>query len=165
MPVFKGITFELPQPHLQKGDLVDDFSVVDRNFEIVKLSKFDDFKLKVISVVPSLDTGVCDAQTHRVNETLTQYPGLVVLTISNDLPFAQKRWCGNAGLDNIYVFSDYLQLDFASKTGTLIPPFRLLNRTLMLLDQSNRVLHIEYVDNNSTHPSYDALVAAIEAHL
>ncbi len=165
MPVFKGISYELPPPHLKKGDIVADFKVINRSFEPVFLSKFDTFKLKVISVVPSLDTGVCDAQTHRVNETLTRYPGVVVLTISNDLPFAQKRWCGDAGLDNIHVFSDYLHLDFAAKTGTLIPPFRLLNRTLILLDHDNRVLHVDYVENNSTHPNYDALVAAIEAHL
>jgi len=165
MPVFKGVQYELPPPHLKKGDIVADFTVVNRSFEPIKLSHFDSFKLVVISVVPSLDTGVCDAQTHRVNETLTRFPGLVVLTISNDLPFAQKRWCGNAGLDNIHVFSDYLHLDFAAKTGTLIPPFRLLNRTLILLDQHHRVLHVEYVENNSTHPNYDALVAAIEAHL
>ncbi len=165
MPVFKGITYQLPPPHLNKGDIVADFTVINRSFEPVHLSQFDSFKLKVISVVPSLDTGVCDAQTHRVNETLTRYPGVVVLTISNDLPFAQKRWCGNAGLENIHVFSDYLHLDFSAKTGTLIPPFRLLNRTLILLDHDNRVLHIDYVENNSTHPNYDALVAAIEAHL
>ncbi len=165
MPVFKGISYELPPPHLKKGDIVADFKVINRSFEPVFLSKFDTFKLKVISVVPSLDTGVCDAQTHRVNETLTRYPGVVVLTISNDLPFAQKRWCGDAGLDNIHVFSDYLHLDFAAKTGTLIPPFRLLNRTLILLDHDNRVLHVDYVENNPTHPNYDALVAAIEAHL
>lgn len=165
MPVFKGITYDLPEPHLQVGDIVQDFTVLNRSFEPISLSSFKQAKLKVISVVPSLDTGVCDAQTRRVNQTLTQYPGVIVLTISNDLPFAQKRWCGDAGLDNIHVFSDYLHLDFAKKTGTLIPPFRLLNRAMMLLDSTNKVLHIEYVTNNSTHPNYDALVAAIEAHL
>ena len=163
MPVFKGVQFNLPTPHLKLGDSVQDFKVINRQFESVLLSDFKQ-KLKVISVVPSLDTGVCDAQTHRVNETLSLLPGVVVLTISNDLPFAQQRWCGAAGLDNIHVFSDYLYGDFASKTGTLIPPFKLLNRTLLLLNQANQVLYVEYVDNNSTHPNYDALMAAIKAN-
>lgn len=163
MPVFKGVQFNLPAPHLKVGDSVQDFKVLNRQFESVLLSDFKQ-KLKVISVVPSLDTGVCDAQTHRVNETLSSLPGVVVLTISNDLPFAQKRWCGAAGLDNIHVFSDYLYGDFAAKTGTLIPPFKLLNRTLLLLNHVNQVLYIEYVDNNSTHPNYDALMAAIKAN-
>lgn len=164
MPIFKGVQFDLPAPHLKVGDTLTDFVVINRQFEKVRLVDFKQ-AYKVISVVPSLDTGVCDAQTHRVNETLTKYSNLVVLTISNDLPFAQKRWCGDAGLENIHVFSDYLFNEFSTKTGTLIPPFKLLNRTLLLLGPTNQILHVEYVDNNSTHPSYDSLIAAIERNL
>lgn len=160
MPKFLGEDVTLVGRILSVGDIVDDFTVINNQLQTVKLSDFP-AKYKVISVVPSLDTGVCDAQTRRINQELANKPGFIVLTISNDLPFAQRRWCGAIDIDNVITLSDYRDLDFAYKFGTLIKEYRLQTRAIFVIDENNQVLYVEYCDNINSHPNYDQLLAFV----
>ncbi len=112
----------------------------------------------VLNVVPSLDTGVCDMQTRTVNQDLASRTDVLVITISNDLPFAQKRWCGNAGLDNVITLSDHRELDFANKYGTNIKELRLQARSVFVLDDKRNIIYLEYLDEMTNHINYDKLI-------
>ena len=109
------------------GDIAPDFKALSQDLEDKKLS---DYKSKyiVLNVVPSLDTSVCSMQTRRVNSDLVSRDDVLVITISNDLPFAQSRWCGNAGLDNVITLSDHRELDFANKYGTNIKELKITSK-------------------------------------
>src|SRR5690554_2806124 len=141
---------------LSVGDKALNFVAVDNNLK--EVSFFSNFKkdYTLISVVPSLDTSVCDMQTRTINERLASYKDLDFITISNDLPFAQKRWCGANGL-NIHTLSDHKHLDFAMKYGVLIEELRLLARAVFVLDENKKVIYVEYLDEMSKHPNYDKL--------
>lgn len=158
MPLFKGKPVTLLGRKINVGDYVDNFDVLNNSFERVSLNDFSNYAYRVINVVPSLDTGVCDAQTRRINVALTNSLDTVVLTISNDLPFAQRRWCGASGLTNVITLSDYLHRDFALKFGVLIQENHLLARSVFVLDAKNKIIYCEYVNDMSTHPNYDALL-------
>jgi thiol peroxidase len=120
-------------------------------------------KYKLISVVPSLDTGVCDRQTRKFNEMASSLgDDVVILTISMDLPFAQKRWCGAAGVDRVVTLSDHKDADFGTAYGVLIEELRLLNRSIFIVDKDDTIRYIELVKENHDHPDYDAAVAALK---
>ena len=117
----------------------------------------------MISSVPSLDTPVCDAQTRRFNEEATSLgDDVVVLTISMDLPFAQKRWCGAAGVDKVVVLSDYRSGEFGRAFGVLIKELRLLARAVFVVDRDGTVRYIQIVDEITNEPDYDAALAAVK---
>ena len=97
-----------------------------------------------------------------MNQELSEIEDLTVLTISNDLPFAQARWCGNAGLDNIITLSDYIELDFGNKYGTYIKELRLQARSVFVLDQNRKIIYIEYVDEMSSHLNFDELLTFVK---
>jgi thioredoxin-dependent peroxiredoxin len=158
MPLFKNkpVTFNGAQVNV--GHKVKEFKTVNISFEEAKYSDFKSFPLKVISVVPSLDTSVCNLQTMKVNTELSKDPRVVVLTISNDLPFAQKRWCGNSGLNNVITLSDYLHNDFSKQFGILMNEFKLLARAVYIVNSNDEIVYAEYVDNMSTHPNYEELI-------
>jgi thiol peroxidase len=107
---------------------------------------------------------VCNIQTRTIHERLNALTHAKVITISNDLPFAQKRWCGQEGLSNIMTLSDYKHLDFAYKFGVLIKEHRLLARSVFVLDETRKVIYVEYVDNMSEEPNYDDLFNFLEAN-
>lgn len=157
----KSITV-LGQP-LKVGDHAPEFNVVDNKLEAAHLSDFKS-KTLVLNVVPSLDTGVCSLQTRTINQRLSTYPNLTVLTLSNDLPFAQRRWCGAEGLNNIITLSDYQQLDFAWKYGVHIEELRLLARSVFVLNSKRQVVYVEYLDEMSNHPNYDALFQFLDQY-
>jgi thioredoxin-dependent peroxiredoxin len=115
-----------------------------------------------LNVVPSLDTTVCDMQARTVNKELSERSDVLVLTISNDLPFAQARWCGNSGLPNIITLSDYLDLDFANKYGTNIKELRLQARSVFVLDADRKIIYAEYVDEMSQHLNFDELLTFVK---
>lgn len=144
------------------GNIAPNFTAVNRDLSSKSLSDFNE-KIIVISVVPSLDTGVCDAQTRKFNEALNQMDDLVVLTLSNDLPFAQQRWCANAGLDNIITLSDHKDLDFAMQYGTLIFQHRLQSRAVFVLNENKEIVYLEYLDDVSKHPDYDAVLKVVNS--
>lgn len=161
MKTMKGNPITVLGEVLHVGDIAKDAVLVNQNLGETKLSSFKNDYL-VISVVPSLDTSVCDLQTRQINERLASYKHVDVITISNDLPFAQKRWCGAAGL-NIVTLSDHKDLDFAMKYGVLIQELRLLARSIFVLDKHRKVLYVEYLDEMSQHPNYDRLFEYIES--
>ncbi len=148
---------------LQVGDRAPDFTVLSNDLLPKGLEDFQG-KIKLISVVPSLDTGVCDAQTRKFNEFAVDFsPEIEVLTISMDLPFAQKRWCGAAGIERIETLSDHRFASFGENYGVLIEELRLLNRSIFLIDKDDIIRYIEIVEENHDHPNYEA--ALQELHL
>jgi thiol peroxidase len=158
----KGNPFTLIGPELKAGDPAPDFSMVEMD-NIVKTVTLKDTgnRIRVISVVPSLDTPVCDAQTKRFNEEASKLPGVDVLTVSMDLPFAQKRWCGAFGVDRVKMLSDHRDGSFGSNYGTLIKELRIESRAIFVLDRDNRILHAEYVKEVADFPNYEAALAAV----
>jgi thiol peroxidase len=155
----KGNPLTLIGPQLQVGDPAPDFSVVDGTLSAVNLEKTGNH-VRIISVVPSLDTPVCDLQTKRFNEEAAKMPGVDILTISMDLPFAQKRWCGAFGVDRIKMLSDHRSGSFGEAYGTLIKDLRIESRAIFVLDKDNIIRYVEYVKEVADHPNYDAALAA-----
>jgi thiol peroxidase len=155
----KGNPLTLMGPELQAGDHAPDFSVVDGTLSAVNLEKTG-HNVRIISVVPSLDTPVCDLQTKRFNEEAAKLPGVDILTISMDLPFAQKRWCGAFGVDRVKMLSDHRTGSFGEAYGTLIKDLRIESRAIFVLDGDNLIRYVEYVKEVADHPNYDAALAA-----
>ncbi|MCI1858377.1 MAG: thiol peroxidase [Sporolactobacillus sp.] len=160
-----GNPITLLGPELKPGDKAPDFTVnKDLNTE-VGLEDYEG-KVKLISVVPSLDTSVCSAQTRRFNEEAASLGDHVaVLTISVDLPFAQSRFCSTAGIDRLDTLSDYKSHSFGLNYGVLIKELQLDMRSIFVLDEQNVVRYVEYVNEMTHHPNYDAALKAIRALL
>src|ERR1700684_4453093 len=131
-------------PELKPGEKDPDFSVVDMSLKPVTLAGTGDH-VRIFSVVPSLDTPVCDAQTKRFNEEAGKLPDVKIYTVSMDLPFAQKRWCGAYGVDRVKMVSDHRDGSFGEHCGTLIKDLRILSRAIFVVDQNNTIRHAEYV--------------------
>src|SRR5438093_13715195 len=155
----KGNPLTLIGPELQVGDHAPDFTVVDGTLSPVNLEKTGSH-VRIISVVPSLDTPVCDLQTKRFNEEAAQLPGVDIVTVSMDLPFAQKRWCGAFGVDKVKMLSDHKDGSFGSAYGTLIKELRIESRAIFVLDPNNTIRHVEYVKEVAEHPNYDTALSA-----
>ena len=148
---------------VEVGESAPEFKVVNESFSPVKLSDFGQ-KIILISVVPSLDTGVCSLQTKRFNDEVANLPAnIVMLTISNDLPFAQKRFCKAENIDKLKVLSDAVWRDFGSKYGLLIKDMGLLTRAIFIIDDQGKIAYKELVANISDHPNYDMALATIKA--
>lgn len=159
----KGNPITLIGPELKVGDTAPDFKVNKDLMNEVSLADYAG-KVKLISVVPSLDTGVCDAQTRRFNsEAATLGENVVILTISVDLPFAQSRWCGAAGIDKVVTLSDYKTKSFGQAYGVLIKEIQLDMRSIFVLDANNKITYVEYLKEMTEHPNYDAAIAAVKA--
>lgn len=156
-------TVTLLGKQVEEGQKAPDFKVVNENFSPVKLSDFAN-KPVLISVVPSLDTGVCSLQTKRFNEEVANLPSdVVLLTISNDLPFAQKRFCKVENIDKVKVLSDAVWRDFGSKYGLLIKDMGLLTRAIFIIDDQGKIAYKELVAKLSQHPNYDNALATLKA--
>ena len=150
--------FTLLGPEIKAGDKAPDFTVTGNDMKPVSLQDTAG-KVRILSVVPSLDTPVCDQQTRRFNEEAGKLPNVEILTISMDLPMAQKRWCGAAGVDKVRTLSDHKDASFGLAYGTLIKELRLDARSIFVLDKEGTVRHVEYVKEISTHPNYDSALA------
>ena len=155
----KGNALTLIGPELKLGDHAPEFDVVDTNLTPVNLSQTGK-SVRIISVVPSLDTPVCDAQTKRFNDEIAKLPGVEVLTVSMDLPFAQKRWCGAFGVDRVKMLSDHRNASFGTAYGTLIKELRIESRAIFVVDKDNVVRHVEYVKEVTDHPDYQSALQA-----
>jgi thiol peroxidase len=103
---------------------------------------------------------VCDAQTKRFNEEASKMPNVDIITVSMDLPFAQKRWCGNFGINHVGMLSDHRSGSFGENYGTLIPGMRIESRAIFVIDGNNQLKHVEYVPEVGSHPNYEAALAA-----
>ena len=156
---FKQNPVTLIGNEVKVGDKAPDFKVLRNDLSEATLSDYEG-KIKIISVVPSIDTGVCDAQTRKFNEIASKLDNVQVITVSVDLPFAQKRWCAAAGLDNVEIVSDHRDLSFGEAYGVAIKELRLLARAVFVVDSSDTVVYAEYVGESTNHPDYDAPVQA-----
>lgn len=159
MTTFIGKPVTLVGPRLAVGEKAPNFILMDNDLELKSLKDYGK-KIKVISVVPSLDTGVCDTQTRRFNQELAENDDTVVITVSVDLPFAQQRWCGAAGLENAVTLSDYYDHAFGKAYGVLMQEWNLLARAVFVLDADNTIRYVEYLDNVNEHPDYETAIAA-----
>lgn len=147
---------------VEVGDRAPDFRVVGAEFQPVRLSDFEG-KVVLISAVPSLDTGVCSQQTKRFNDEAAGLPpNVVVLTVSTDLPFAQKRFCQAEKIERIRVLSDHVWRELGLRYGVLIKGKGLLARAIFVVGQDGRVVYKELVREVATHPDYDAALAAVQ---
>jgi thioredoxin-dependent peroxiredoxin len=143
------------------GDDAPDFTVLSNDLNPITLEDTEG-KVRLISVVPSIDTGVCDAQTRRFNEEVSKLNNVEVLTISVDLPFAQKRWCGASGLEHVKTYSDHKDLSFGKAYGVYMEEFRLLARAVFVVDAKDKVTYVEYVSEGTNHPNYEAALNAVK---
>ena len=157
-----GNPMTLLGPELKAGDKAPNFSALDNGLKPVDLAATGN-GVRIFSVVPSLDTPVCDMQTKRFNDESGKLGDVTIYTVSMDLPFAQKRWCGAFGVDHVKMLSDHKDASFGAAFGTLIKELRILSRAIFVVDKNNVIQHAEYVKEVSEHPNYDAAVAAAKA--
>ena len=157
----KGKPLTLIGPELKAGDPAPDFEVVDGTLSPVHLAETGK-KTRIFSLVPSLDTPVCDAQTKRFNEEAAKLADVDIYTVSMDLPFAQKRWCGAFGVDRVKMLSDHKSGSFGSAYGTLIKELRIESRAIFVVSPDNKIKYAEYVKEVSDHPNYEAAMAAVK---
>ncbi len=155
----KGNPLTLVGPELKAGDAAPDFALVDNSLKPVSLKDTGN-QVRIISVVPSLDTPVCDAQTKRFNEEAAKLPDLSIITVSMDLPFAQKRWCNDFQVDKVKMLSDHKDGSFGANYGTLIKELRIESRAIFVVNRDNKVVHAEYVKEVADHPNYEAALTA-----
>lgn len=157
----KGEQVTLLGPDLQTGAAAPDFRVVDQAFEPIKLSDFKG-RACLISVVPSLDTGVCALQTKRFNDEVAKLPDdVVMMTVSMDLPFAQKRFCEAEKIDRIQILSDSVWREFGLRYGVLIKDMGLLARSIFIVDRQGNIAYKEIVADISSQPDYDTALNII----
>ncbi len=157
-----GNPMTLTGPELKAGDTAPDFKLTDLGMKSVSLLDTGN-NIRIFSVIPSLDTPVCDAQTKRFNEEVSKMPGIDVYTISADLPFAQKRWCGAFNVENVKVLSDHKDVSFGENYGTLIKELRIESRAIFVVDKENKIQYAEYVKEVADHPDYDAALSAAKS--
>lgn len=157
----KGHPLTLIGPELKVGDKAPDFYVMDNDLKETRLSDFRG-RICVISSVPSLDTPVCDRETRRFNlEASRLGDDVAILTISMDLPFAQKRWCAAAGIDKVKTYSDYKEASFGTAFGTLIKELRLLARAVFVVDEDGAIRYVQWVREITSEPDYDQVLQAV----
>lgn len=158
---FKNEPITILGEEVKVGSVAPDFTVLANDLSEKTLKDYEG-KKKLISAVPSLDTGVCSQQTRKFNEEAANEQDGVVLTISNDLPFAQKRWCAAEGLDNVITLSDHRDLSFGENFGAIMKELRLLARSVFVLDKDNKVVYAEIVSEGTNHPDYDKALEAFK---
>jgi thioredoxin-dependent peroxiredoxin len=159
---WKGNPVELKGSEVKVGQKAPNFTLLANDMSPVTLESTGG-KVRLISVIPSIDTGVCDAQTRKFNEEAAKLDNVSVLTVSVDLPFAQKRWCGSNGIENVQTLSDYKDLSFANGYGVLMEHLRLLARAIFVIDSSDTITYVEYVGEGTDHPNYEAAIEAAKA--
>lgn len=162
MTTFLGKPVTLAGQAVAVGSTAPDFTLTTTDLTKKSLSDFAD-KVKVISIIPSIDTGICSTQTRTFNQTLSDLDDTVVITVSRDLPFAQARWCGAQGLENAVMLSDYVDSSFGKAYGVLMEEWQLLARAVLVLDKDNKVVYTEYLDNINSEPNYDKAIEAVKA--
>ncbi|WP_442852788.1 thiol peroxidase [Bacillus sp. UNC438CL73TsuS30] len=162
MATLAGNPVTLIGPEIKVGDNAPDFEVLANDRSKVTLSD-SNHMVRLISVVPSLDTAVCDQQTRRFNEEAAKLgENVVVLTISADLPFAQSRWCGAQGIKNVQTLSDHQSMSFGTAYGTYMKEHRLESRAVFVVDSQNIVTYVEYLSEVTNHPNYEAALIAVK---
>lgn len=157
----KGNPLTLVGNEVNVGDAAPEFEVVSNDLSTVGFSSFRG-KVCIISSVPSLDTPVCDTETRRFNDEAARLsPDVVLLTVSMDLPFAQKRWCGAAGVTRVQTLSDHRDASFGTSYGVLVKELRLLARAVFVVDRNGIIQYVQLVKEITQEPDYDAVVTAV----
>jgi thiol peroxidase len=160
----KGNPFTVVGAKLKVGDKAPDFELANNLFSTATVSLADSAgQVRLLNVVPSLNTTICDAQTRRFDEEIVRYGDRVTgITISVDLPVAQQNWCSNAGIEVMQVLSDYRTMSFGSAYGTYVKELRLEQRAVFIVDRDDTIRYVEYVPEISQHPDYDSALAALK---
>jgi thiol peroxidase len=157
----KGKPLTLLGTPVAVGDVAPDATLADSSQQPVKLSDLAG-KVRLVSVVPSLDTGICDAQTRRFNEEAVKLgDDVAVVTVSAEHPFNQRRWCGAAGIENLQVWSDHQEMSFGLVYGTYIKEWRLEQRSIFVIDREGIVRYVEYVPEIAQFPDFESALAAV----
>jgi thiol peroxidase len=158
----RGNPLTLIGNEIKVGDVAPDFVVLDNNLSPIKFSSFRG-KTCILTSVPSLDTPVCDMETRKFNEEAGRLgPDVAILTVSMDLPFAQKRWCAAAGVDKVQTLSDHRDASFGTSYGVLIKELRLLARAVFLIDRKGILQYIQLVKEVTNEPDYPAVLNALK---
>ena len=161
MVTMKGNPLTLVGNEVSVGDAAPDFEVLSTDLAPVRFSSFRG-KVCIVSSVSSLDTLVCDTETRRFNDEAERLsPDVVLLSISMDLPFAQKRWCGAAGVTRVQTLSDHRDASFGMSYGVLIKELRLLARAVFVVDRNGTIQYVQLVKEITQEPDYDAVLAAV----
>ncbi|OQA03031.1 MAG: putative thiol peroxidase [Planctomycetes bacterium ADurb.Bin401] len=161
MVTMKGNPVVLVGIEIKVGDKAPDFEVTANDLSPVKFSSISKDKVSIITVVPSIDTGVCDKMTRKFNEEAAALgKDVTVLAISMDLPFAQARWCGAAGIENLQTLSDYRLASFGNAYGMLIKDLRLLARGIFVVDKQGIVRYVQLVPEITEEPNYKEAIEA-----
>ena len=156
----RGNPLTLIGSEVKVGDPAPDIEVLDNDLAPVRLSDYKG-KVCIVSTVPSLDTPVCDMETRRFNQEAAELgDDIVILTISTDLPFAQKRWCGAAGVEKVVTLSDHRDAAFGDAYGVLVKELRLLARSVFVVDKEGIIRYIQLVKEIAEEPDYDAVINA-----
>lgn len=146
---------------LNIGDKAPDFVALKQDLTPFTLKEVSE-KIKIVSAVPSVDTGVCELQTKRFNEEASKLKDIAILSISMDLPFALGRFCAVQGIDKVMMLSDHKDASFGEAYGVLIEELRLLNRSIFVLDENNIIRYMEIVAENTNHPDYESALKAVK---
>jgi thiol peroxidase len=158
----QGNPLTLLGPELKLGDRAPEFEVLDNSLSPIQLASFKG-KIIILASLPSLDTPVCDLETRRFNTEAEKLDADIrILTISMDLPFAQKRWCGAAGVDKVVTLSDHRTASFGSAYGVLIKELRLLARAVFVLDRDGVIRYIQILPDLAQEPDYDQAIKVVE---
>lgn len=158
----RGNAMTLLGPELKPGDKAPNFEVINDSLQPIDLAKTGQ-TVRIFSVVPSLDTPVCDAQTKRFNEEASKLPGIEIYTVSMDLPFAQKRWCGAYGIDKVKMLSDHRSGSFGEHYGTMIKELRIESRAIFVVDKDGTIRHAEYVKEVGDPPNFESALAVAQS--
>lgn len=157
---FKETDITLEGSQLSVGDTLKSCILVGNDLNEVELTKTNG--IRVILSVPSIDTPVCDTEVRRFNKEIESLPNAHCYTVSMDLPFAQARWCGAAGINRVTTLSDYKYKSFGDTTGTYIKELGLLTRASFVVDENNKVIFVEYLDEVANEPSYDKIISVVK---
>ena len=158
---FQGNPLTLKGTQVKVGGNAPDFTVIDNDLNPFKLG--DTKGKRVFLTVPSIDTAVCDMEVRKFNQEATKLSeDVTIYTISMDLPFAQGRWCGGAGIDRVKTLSDYKDREFGNNYGVYINELGLLSRAVFVIDENNKVIYVEYLNEITDEPNYDKALEALK---
>ena len=157
---FQGNQVTLEGNIVKVGDVAPDFVVIDNGLKPVAAKDFEGKRVYVS--VPSIDTQVCDVEVRKFNQEATKLKDVKIYTISMDLPFAQARWCGNAGIEDVQTLSDYKDRSFGKEFGTYIKELGLLTRAVFVVNENNKITYVEYCEEVTSEPNYEAVLNALK---
>ena len=156
-----GVDVTIEGPDILVGQQAPEFTLQDQDWETVDVLAQTKGKVRILTALPSLSTGVCDQETRTFNQAASELDeNIVIIGISTDLPFSQKNWCGAAGVERVLVISDHMETDFGKKYGCLIKERRILRRAVFVIDADDKVVYADYMKSLGDEPDYEAVLDA-----